>query len=1163
MINAKFLPISVNADDDARVLQETEVLNIENMRVGVSEDGKAFQIRNFPSTQLLYSVTVPYNNLCIGNTKDLSRQRIFGFIWNDYGLHQIIAYDIPLNISYIVLLSSQTSKGFDFDRYSRIDKNARVIGDLLIWTDNLNEPQCINIEAGIKLNQPSYVTDTEPYAVNIPYETLTLIKRPPIFRPQATKMYDSGFNNNYIKNNAYQFTISYQYKNNQYSALSTYSQLMPYNASGNLFNYISIAMSFSETIPDYVQQVDFCVKYGNYGKTFIIRSYNKAYYYDLIAIASHNAGVVQLGFAFYDNFTDIALNDIAANTPFHLVPLTSFSVEVANNRVFLGNNLSGYDTPQKTSLSTSLTTINTGASGSYAGTWGYITLHANLDGGCQDTFMFPFINSGTSPSPFYYASSVRNSTIWNGGVGSVPSTINLSDCVGFASEASLVDYLKATQYPSGSGCAILSPPWDAGYNISAYNALGNTTIINYVSTGASQFFKSNSTYYVTIAFFDRFRRKCGVNRNVIKVVIPQRTYSQTVFNAAIQWALSNSDALNEIPIWAYYYQIHISKNTTTRFFAQIAVENSDYVLKLQDGNYDYGNSTFSETTYAIGFDLSQLTGVGLGYIFTEGDYAVVYMSGASYTVRVLGQNGNFVLLEPRDIGTLDASTDAIIELYTPYKPSTTEPYYETGEVMTISSPATSGRSYSVLSGTINGDCYGVERTKPDTTLYIVEAMSPNDSIWFVWQTDTGWENVIDDIGQQQKPTSIIWSDTYINGTKTNGLNVFQPLNQKDIGATSGQIQKLQLTNKQQEDGTVLLIITETDHLSAYLQEVQLLKAAGNSDIITTDQVIGTINALKNGKGTINPETVEEFQGVVWGWSIINGSAWQYANDGVTDVSDYKMKRVIDRYCKRYLAQGYNSAYNPIHGCYDPSSDEMLFNLPAVEDAGFPPVLPSYSGVIPDYATSIQNRFDIYDGQQKILIFKPQLNKWVGAYKYNPDCMMNLGSKLFGFNTANLWLFNEDFTSWNTVFGVECPARVCLPVNIGDPSLIKDIMNIALEGNGVVPNYTVMYSEYPFVQITDLADTDTNADGSLKWENNEGVISASFFKDRLSPNVIGTVVKKMLEGDFINSATPLLMIEWQQYDSQLIVNFVNIGILVSKGQLGLLNQKVNERTQFIK
>lgn len=1133
MINVKLLPASINCDDDTRALQPTECLNIENFRVGVSADGKNFQIRNFPSTQLIYQVFVPYNNESIGTAIDLGRQRIFWFGWNDYGFHAIYTYDIPSNTSYIVLLSSQTAEGFNWDRYSRIDKNARVSGDLLLWTDDNNEPQCINIEAGIKLNQPSYVTDTDPYLIPIPYTTLTLIQRPPTFQLQVEKITDAGFVNNFTALNAYQFTYRYIYKDYQESVLATYSALIPYNNVTETFNAVTVLLPFTEDIPDYVQQVDLCVKYGNYGKTFVFKSYNKDNFYDALAIAAHNSNTTALGTTFYDNSIGIAIDTETANTSFDDVALTAGSLEIAKNRCMLAKVKKGYTTPPLTSLTVSLGTYNTGGAGTYTAQWKYFYLtYRNITTGVTGTSIYYYAYVSTLSTTSYFYITHQSIT--------PPPSVNSSDATSsWATETQLAAWVQRNYSPPAGTV------WQ--YGAFTFFTTGATTdVIFAVDLSGLQFFKSSSLIKVSIAFYDRYRRKCGYVNSDVTITIPQRTSTQSVFATNIEWTLSNLFATNEIPDFAWYYQIHVSKNLTTRFFLQIFVTATTYATKTATGSatpYTYSTTYTLNSTYATAFDVTPLFNNGLGYIFTEGDLLRVYKTdGTNVLLNVLGQDGFYVLTTPYDFGVLGA-VGFLIEIYTPYKPSATESLFETGDMLPILNPGTSSRQYSTLSGSINGDCYAIERDKGGSSLYFCEAMSPNDKVWQIWQMDRGWSTEIDTIGQKIKETNIDWSNTFISGTKSNGLNKFGALNTKDVGRSSGAITKIQLTNKQQEDGTVLLVITETDHLSAYLQEVQLLKAAGNADIITTDEVIGTINALKNGKGSINPESIEEYQGVVWGVSVLNGVAWQYSNDGVTDISDNKMIGFFDRYCKRYIAQGYKSSLNPIHSVYDPSSDELLFVMPATEDAGFQPDLPSYEGVPPDYTSSIKNKFIIYDGKAKTLIYKPLQNKWVGSYQYIPDCMASLGNKLFGFRLADLWLFNEDYNSFNTIFGIEYPQRICIAANT-NPSVIADLFNIALECN-LIPNYSVAYTKLPDEQITDLVESD--------YVNKEGVQVAEWFRDRLSPNQTGTAEDKMYKGDVFKSNVPLIQLEFSIYDKQLILFSINLGFEVSMGNNQILQQ----------
>jgi hypothetical protein len=951
-------------------------------------------------------------------------------------------------------------------------------------------------------------------------------------------------------------------------------------------------MPFGEKISSEVSYIDMCVRYGNTGKTFIIRTFDKNNPADLAAINAHNSLTTQLSFTFYDNVIGIALSDYEANTAFDDVPEQAQTLELFKNRVGLGNIRIGKDTPATTSL-----TI------------------ANL----------------------------------------VTGTENI------------------------------------------------------------RIFKTGSSYKLSIEFLDRYRRKCGAVRTDLSVTIPERTRSQSTYIYQLHWTLSNTNALAEIPDWAYFYQILLTKNQTKQSFVETQTAQVSYVRKNTDGTYDYTGTDYNAAEiYALAVDISNLYLFGQGYTYNAGDMAILYGATQNYHAKVLGQDGSNVLLTPVNLGsttnsytgdipsqvleefessgsatntltmslatssntvpaivfnnttaapldvdnarsssnnnisitdgnaynisiadtvilaprgnsinnlfnvsikavithpTLDnisytlyeklggvgletinadihttvsvpagytklfiytdyfsdvtgtihsgsrltfsttGVSTAQIEIYTPYKASPQESFYEVPSIYAVSNPGTNTRTYGTLSGFIDGDIALKARIIQPSTIFVVEVMSLNDDTWADWELDLGWPNFVTDLGQQRKPTTMVWSDTYINGTKNNALNKFNPLNSKDIGNTSGAIQKLQLTNKQQEDGNVLLILTEQVALSAYLHEVQTYKAAGADALITTDEVMGTINELKNAYGTINPESVVLYNGDVWWIDVINGLICQYGDNGVYPVSDFKMRSFFLHYCRRYMAHGYTSANNPIHAGYDSGADELLFALPQVEIDAFAPLLPSYSNTIPDYASDISNRFNLYDGQAKCMVYKPKTNRWTSVYRWLPDCMEYVGQRFFGWSNGMLYAFNEG-TGFNTIFGITYPQRICAPINIGDASAVKQVMRIALEGNGIKPDFTVLYSNYPVEQLTDLAGDDVDAEGKPLWTNEEGVLYASFLRDRLS---FTDPIQGLLEGDIITSQTPMLLLEFNVFSNPLIINFINIYVLLSKGQNTLLTK----------
>ena len=1174
-------------DSALQTVDAGDVLNLMNGRNGISEFGKTNRIENTPGTvAIVNNTTPPYGTqFTIGSCVDEQRNYMIFALFCSHGDHGIYAWDSLNNITYAIVYDSQIIQGLGFSKTARIDRNMYVVGDLLFWTNNVGEPRCINYIAGIKANQSSYATTVTPYFFPLKYQSSTLIVRPPIYPLTVTKQTDAGFLNNFTQYNAYQFTYQYEFVNYQDSALAAYSGLVPFNVVGETFNNVLVKVPFAEFIDNEVQLINLMVKRGNNGKTFIVKQWNRSNTQDANEIFSHNLGLVQLQYDFYDNVVGIFVDGVTANTPFHNVPIKTKTQSVARNRTFCANNLMGYNTPTASSLS-------------------------------------------------------------------------------------------ATSSTSGS----------------------NTPI-----------FKSGGTYKITIAFYDRFRRKCGVVNVSVPITIADRTYIQTSFTYLINWTLSNTTAFSEIPDWAYYYQIHITKNLNKSFFIQGMTEFIFYATKNSDTQlYEVNDTTFDNTkTAALAVDLSALPPMGIGYVYNPGDFAILYtQSGTNYTSKVIGQQGNLVLLSAVNIGpivnnfqfTLVAFTTTntgdtiywpatatypsnnsksitqsttssalnpdpphlgesnwsinildglartytitgkivlevidnsvtypnvtgsvyctkipgvitdvtittlftqpatagtntltfsatvnvpigynrvtliifspdvitlnvisgyinfaqsdslkLIEIYTPNKENINEQYYEVGSVMNVTNPTLSNRTYSTLSGAITGDSSRISRTIDVSTIYYPEAMSPNDLVWQSWERDLGWFNTFDKVGQQQKKTSIAFSDTYINGTRTNGLSTFQPLNQKDIGSDGGQIQKIILNNKKQEDGTVILAISDNETVSIYLGETQVVAAATNAFVASSGDVIGTINELRGNSGTVNPESVVQYLGLVFWADTNNGWITQYSPNGIENISRFKMNRFFQRYLKNYNAASAGNLDN-INGFHhitmmiDPFHKRLNVVLPGLIYANYATILPSYSSV-PSYATSIINRNDAYDGLPKTLSFSFFENRWKESWEYMPEWSEYLLDQMIGFKNGAAYIHDADTVNYNKFYGTSYPVRLALTPKT-HPSLIEDMVGVQIEGN-TAPDFSYAYSPYPNIQITDLVATD--------YTVLEGVQDASFFLDRLSPSVTGTPDEKLYTGDVVKSATPILFFEWQAYSSLFYLNFVNVAFDISRGQKQLLTK----------
>jgi hypothetical protein len=235
---------------------------------------------------------------------------------------------------------------------------------------------------------------------------------------------------------------------------------------------------------------------------------------------------------------------------------------------------------------------------------------------------------------------------------------------------------------------------------------------------ATKVFKTNASYLTTITFYDNYQRKDGYAPASV-VNIPDRTYSFTNFISNIGWTLSNVAALTEIPDWAFYYSVNITKCLRTRFFLQLRGLDATYVKKDLDGNFTFSNPVYSSAFAGCAFDISTLVPLNMGYVFAQGDLVKIYIGANVYTLAIIAQDGNWIITELRDLGNLSGSTPFLFEIYTPYKPSATEPAFEVSQIFPIINPGTNTRTYSTLSGTIAGDVYLVNRPLPDRNYYTI------------------------------------------------------------------------------------------------------------------------------------------------------------------------------------------------------------------------------------------------------------------------------------------------------------------------------------------------------------------------------------------------------------------------------------------------------------
>ena len=1038
----------LNADDDFFAIALNSWVNMENIRIGSTDKGFT-GIAESVGGNTRVDTFGSSGFIRLGSVADDANNRILYALYDTSvgASHCIVAYYKDTNTTYTVTFNGQVDQlpllggGLVFNKNYPIDM--WIVGNLLYWTDNYSDPRRINIDAGIKLNNPTFSTSVAAYTSPINQKVTTIIRYAPQ-RPPTLTFQTIPSRQNFLREFSGQFAYRNHFRDGETSVFGTPSVQVNYRFGTNpsqtnydLTNRITVTLSWQNgyDIEQDVQIFELAVRYDNQPGYFIIKSWDKRNVTDLAEINAYNAGG-SLTFFFYNDKYGVAVGDSASVLPFHSVPLLSATGSTGLDRNFLGGNTVGYDTPKTTSL---------------------------------------------------------------------------------------------------TGSPLLSPPFGIG----------------------TQFFKSWSSYQLGIRFRDRYKRATGVVTNPITsiVQIPDRgDYNNSgAFYNLIHATLSNTNALEEIPDWAWYFDILITKNLRTRFFAQWAMRNTgvQYVIKNADGTYTYQNN-YVGGLFGIAFKTTNLTLNGMGIQFTQGDNSFIrlYLSGLStspFSLAVIAQDADYIICTPIDLGTTTSIVDLLLlEYYIQYTPVGEEVFYTCGGFGVINNPTTSSREYGTTGVNITGDITFMQRIfyEPIGYGYWSENMSPNDNLWKNWLAIYGEGNQVTSLGQVVKETSVKWSDTLIQGSNTNGLSAFEPLNEKLLPLDMGALRKLQQTSKVSQQGNIMLAIAEQQTASLYLGEVQVVGSDQNAFLASSPNVIGTVNILKGNFGTINPESVTEYRGMVLWWDMNNGRVIQYASNGLFPISNYKMTRFCKNWCEQFLSMTSEEIEalggRPfIYMIVDPFHDELLISLPKL--ANYPP-----KGYLPTFNTNtdaVENviyPFDILDFQEKTIVYDIKHDRWLGSYTFYVEGFVSLQNQLYAFKDGFLYIHNQ-FDKQCNFFGVQYKAKI-MPVSNMFPSIPKIYNATAIEAN-MPPSYMYLYTDYPYQQISDLAD--------YQFRPLEGIWNATFRRNIIQPTATGNSTTSRLTGEKMRSVAMLFMLEFSPTGSNpLELKFMDLAFTISEGNVNV-------------
>lgn len=1135
----------MNADDSLTKLEPGQYLNGFNFRGDTSELGHVSGLQSIPGTRLMVNALPAGNNVHLGGCEDESAARIIWGNWNSNGDHGIYSYDIFADTITAVLLNSQVTGGLNFDRFHYIH-SCFVENGNFYWVDNLNEPRRINIAAALNMNTgvavPATAVPPYVYASPVSQSVINWIRRQPGMPAAATKQTDANYKVNSVDKLAFLFSYRYVYRDFELSTLSGESLLANYNFVGETFNFIQIVLPLQEAIDQDVLRVELVANYLDSGVNFIINTWDRSLAGDATAVNNHNNGTAPLTYNFYNDIKGIALDSAYSVKPYDSVPTRGTTTERAKNRSFIGGYSLGFNTPQISSLSAKPVTTTQGGASQVLGEWFDLEIDSRSengnghDGGSSyDVLKL----SGINPAPGYYITPVPTqfSPIPGGLTGPpFPASIAFADMFFIGNTIQ-----QAMDTLTGDGSI---------NTMVAVVDLLQSSVITGVGGGSPNFvnqiaFKSDSVVPLSIHFMDDAGRKCGYYTNPsLNVVIPDRTYGQVSFITSIQWTLSNAIAANEIPINAKYYSINKAKCTRTRFFIQARGANITYASKDASNVYSFNNTAYSSDFAGVAVNVSSLFPFGIGYTLNIGDIMKIYLPSGEFTLAVIDAQAEWVIIQLADLGVLGNLASPILnfifEVYTPYQVQSDEPQFEVSQIFKVNNPGLPTRTYSILTGNIRGDIVLLSRTDKAGN-YLAEAMNPNDKFYKIWNTDSGRPNFIDRIGATKRNRSVAYSNTFIDGSQSNGLSTFDALDTQDLSSDFGDLQKLILASKIQKEGSVMVAICTHETVSLYLGETQVAAPQGDAFLSISSGVIGTVYPLKGSYGTIHPESAKQYRGDIFYADAYNQAIIQYSDNGLEQISKFKMRTFWRKFFNKYTsitaAQIVALGSQPyLIGGIDPYNGEYLITIPQVE-------VVNPNGTLPGYTTNPPpNLFEIYDGMAKTMTYKIEKNQWKPPYSYSSEGLINSSNKLFGFKAGAAYQHNDTSQPMNRFYGTTYLSMIMFTGNILS-SNPKWLNALAIESN-IQPDACYIMSEYPNKQLTDVAPND--------WKDMEGVFYITVKRDRMSPGFIDPDLALNFGGKILTRA-PLIQVN---FVATKLVNlkYANIGFQLSSGHKSISPQQ---------
>lgn len=885
--------LGVNADDSYKAHQPADAVSMVNTRIVDFVDGDTGDVQNVLGNALVAnSELLAGASTCLAAFTDGRDSKIYFFIFNHGNSvnHAIYEYDQSVGFNKLVSNSQFSGAGNTLGfGYSRIIASA-LVSDFLVYSTGTGEVKAIDLDYW-RNNNP---TGVAPSFVDL--NVITPVHSPTWAMISASNPQDVNVP---ISIHKYRFFYRFEYEDGRISPPSPASNIKNvFDINLFDFNSINIRVPLAQKIPVGVIKVQFIAYQLDADAYLVTNTVSNA-----SAFADHNSGFQFLSVLFDGRA-------LLGNVPAADMGITSFAVPrnvkaltTTKSRLFFSN----YSDTLANDASVSIENVSA-----------------------------PVVQFQKTTS-FSFGECFAENTFFSFGIRFIDDRGRTSPVFKLNSSFKTpTRHLNGTYVSPTINAAVIHIP-DTNYDVDVY-----TNFIERVGISLAN---------ITNSMIPSWAKTAEI------MVSNNRNHGDFV---QFYLTCKNVSDIDNTPIVKYQFGLR-------------------YAHKLVDGTYIFANSSrFIRETYMFDADavaspepmrhyavrLSDATDDALGWSYLPGDqievafmkYEQLSASTSRYEEHVVsGQiidvvDGHIVFAkEGPDIAdylgyTTDSSLKYSQGILTPEKnsdygvctirrPAQIDDtlFYETGVTFGVSN-----RPASVF---VYGDCsfykaeYVVEYLNQfgpvnpifiTKDVFLINSQGNPNSLVRTYDEYFGRSLVSFDLTSlilgDQKKTGLMFSGVYTAGTKNNNLNFLEVNDETILPSDLGEVNKLVMSSKASDIGTVLLAIGKNNTASVYVGEAQLVGSSTDADLIVNRSVVGSVNILNGGYGTSHPESALERNGSVYWYDAINAAVVRYGRNGMIPISEYKYNSTFNRITTGLSTQA------SIVGHFDPIQQEYLLSV---------------------------------------------------------------------------------------------------------------------------------------------------------------------------------------------------------------------------------------------